>query len=82
MLSVIQFPMSEYVKDASKEKKWKTISYGHKGRRRATETDGAPLTADGMDEGAADESGGEEAPVEKIPGGSNGTGNILVRSKL
>ena len=75
--------MSEYAKDPLKENKWKTISYGHKGKKRSSETDGAPMTADGMDEGA-DETGGEEAPDEKIPGGSGngGTGNILVRSKL
>jgi hypothetical protein len=74
--------MSEYVKDTSKDTKWRTISYGHKGSKRAGETDGAPMTADGMDEGGADESGGEEAPDEKMPPGSSGNGNILVRSKL
>jgi len=76
------FPMSEYVKDTSRDSKWRTISYGRKGRKLLGETDGAPMTADGMDEGGADESGGEEAPDEKMPPGSSGNGNILVRSKL
>lgn len=75
--------MSEYVKDTSKDNKWRTISYGHKGRKRATETEGAPMTADGMDEGGADDSGGEDGPPdERMPPGSSGNGNILVRSKL
>jgi hypothetical protein len=74
--------MSEYVKDTSSDNKWRTISYGRKGRKRASETEGAPMTADGMDEGGADESGGEEAPDENMPRGGSGNGNLLVRSKL
>ncbi|KAK5938663.1 hypothetical protein PMZ80_008854 [Knufia obscura] len=50
------FPMSEYVKDTSKPAGWRTVSY----RRR---NDGAPVTADAMDEGA-EESGGEEGPED------------------
>lgn len=44
------FPMSEYVKESTGS--WKTVSH----RKR---TDGAPVTADGMDEGA-DDSGADE----------------------
>jgi len=48
------FPMSEYVKDTSKPATWKIVSH-----RRSS--DGAPVTAEGMDEEGADD-GGEEVP--------------------
>ncbi|KAK5088665.1 hypothetical protein LTR05_002885 [Lithohypha guttulata] len=48
------FPMSEYVRRASG---WKVVSH----RKR---DDGAPVTAEGMDEGGADGSGDDEAPDE------------------
>lgn len=53
--------MSEYVKDPNQGNSWKTISYGAKGKR-TTKDDGAPVTADAMDEGADEASDGEEAP--------------------
>ena len=63
--------MSEYVKDPDHPKSnaagWRTISYDESGevRRGATSEEGAPLTADGMDEGGGGESeGGEEGPDE------------------
>lgn len=51
--------MSEYVKDPSNSKGWKIITHDSKGKReqRKADADGAPLTADGMDEGR--ESGAE-----------------------
>jgi hypothetical protein len=52
----IQFPMSEYAKDETKFSGWKQIAHGKKDK------DGAPVTADGMDEGADDGSGEEEGP--------------------
>lgn len=51
------FPMSEYVKESTGS--WKTVSH----RKR---TDGAPVTADGMDEGA-DDSGADEEPDRGDP---------------
>jgi len=51
------FPMSEYAKDPSNPAGWRTASY----RKR---NDGAPVTADAMDEGA-EESGGEEGPEDE-----------------
>ena len=48
------FPMSEYVKDPTRPAGWKTISYDSKGKKRAMVVDGAPVTADGMDEGGDD----------------------------
>ena len=49
------FPMSEYVRDPSKG--WKTVSHRKKG---GEEKDGAPVTADGMDEGGSGDEGGDE----------------------
>ena len=57
--------MSEYVKDPSEGKGWKVVSHeskGWKAAHRATDSQGAPLTADGMDEGGASEGEGDEAP--------------------
>ena len=57
--------MSEYVKESSNAKGWKVVSYESKGRkesRKATDSDGAPLTADGMDEAGTSEREGEEGP--------------------
>lgn len=51
--------MSEYVKDPKKPQGWKVISFG---KRTSKSNDGAPVTADGMDEEGADASEGEEAP--------------------
>jgi hypothetical protein len=53
--------MSEYVREPSG---WKTISYDSKGKRHGSKSDGAPLTADGMDEGADSGSEAAEAPEE------------------
>lgn len=49
------FPMSEY---ARRENGWKVISHRRK-------EDGAPITAEGMDEGG-DDSGGEEGPDDEM----------------
>jgi hypothetical protein len=57
--------MSEYIKDPEKQNGWKTISYDSKGRKNASKSDGAPLTADGMDEGG-DSGSDAEAPDECI----------------
>ncbi|RMZ75322.1 hypothetical protein DV737_g5361, partial [Chaetothyriales sp. CBS 132003] len=53
------FPMSEYIKDESSAKGWRQVSYNKRG---VPKDEGAPLTADGMDEGGADASDGEAAP--------------------
>jgi hypothetical protein len=53
--------MSEYVKDSTKSTGWKTVSY-RKGKSKA---DGAPITADGMDEGATDAEPEPDSTVEK-----------------
>ena len=50
--------MSEYVKDPTQPNGWKSISYGSFGKRKTAEIDGAPVTAEGMDEGA--EEGGSD----------------------
>jgi len=50
--------MSQYVKDSSRPQGWKVISYRDKDKRR---DDGAPITAESMDEGA-DEGSGDEQP--------------------
>jgi len=50
--------MSEYVKDPTKPTGWKTVSHS----KRSTRNDGAPVTAEGMDEGAEDMGDGDEAP--------------------
>lgn len=47
--------MSEYIKDGSEPSGWRTVSY------EKTAAAGAP-TADNMDEGGAEGSGGEEGP--------------------
>jgi hypothetical protein len=44
--------MSEYVKDPANG--WKSISYDSAGKSKTTVMDGAPVTADGMDEGGDD----------------------------
>lgn len=62
--------MSEYLKDPSHEKSnsagWRTISYDESGQERKgnASEEGAPLTAEGMDEGGGGGSGGEEGPEE------------------
>lgn len=53
--------MSEYVKDDSTAKGWGQVSLKKRGKK---DEDGAPVTADAMDEGADDGSDGEEAPDE------------------
>lgn len=45
--------MSQYVKDDSRSTGWKVVSYSNTN---------APVTAEGMDEGADEASGGEEEP--------------------
>ena len=54
--------MSEYVKDPSRPNGWKVISYGAKGKKVDPKSDGAPVTAEGMDEEVDGDSEGEEAP--------------------
>ena len=51
--------MSEYVVDPSRPSGWKTISYS---KKKLTDADGAPVTADGMDEGGDGGSDADEAP--------------------
>jgi len=46
--------MSEYVKDPSQPNGWKTISYDSAGSKKTMVIDGAPVTAEGMDEGGDD----------------------------
>ena len=50
--------MSEYVKDSSKSTGWKMVSHSKKKMR----DDGAPITADGMDEGGSDVEEGDAEP--------------------
>lgn len=53
--------MSEYIKDSTEPSGWKNISYASAGVHAGNDNDGAPLTADGMDEaGGASDDGGEE----------------------
>ena len=54
----------EYVKDPIHG--WKSISYDSAGQKKTTVVDGAPVTADGMDEGGND--GGSE--MEEGPDGA------------
>lgn len=53
--------MSEYVKDPAKPSGWKTISYQSAGKHSGGDSDGAPLTAEGMDEGGGDSDDGDDA---------------------
>ena len=50
--------MSEYVKDSTKSTGWKTISYS----KKKMQDDGAPVTADGQDEGGSDAEDGDAEP--------------------
>jgi pro-apoptotic serine protease NMA111 len=50
------FPMSQYIKDPSKPTGWRVVSYSNKKK----EDEGAPVTAESMEEGADDGSGAEE----------------------
>ena len=50
--------MSEYVKDSSKARGWKMVSYKKRGRAE----DGAPITAEGMDESMDDAEEGDAEP--------------------
>ena len=59
-----QFPMSEYVKDNDQPHGWKVISYS-KGKSSGNKDEGAPMTAEAMDEGADGVSEGEEIPDEQ-----------------
>lgn len=57
--------MSEYIKDSTEASGWKTISYRSGVKHSGGASDGAPLTADGMDERAGDGDGDEgEAETE------------------
>ncbi len=56
-----QFPMSEYVKDPANPSGWKTIAYQSAGKHGGGESDGAPLTAEGMEEGDGESDDGGEA---------------------
>jgi hypothetical protein len=53
--------MSEYVKDTTQNpSSWRTISYHSTGKQSGGESDGAPLTAEGMDErGEGSDQGGK-----------------------
>lgn len=51
--------MSQYVKDEEKPTGWKVISY------RKQTGEGAPVTADGMDEGSGDGSEAEEPELSQ-----------------
>lgn len=56
--------MSEYVKDPTQLSGWKTISYHSAGKSSGGESDGAPLTAEGMDEGGGESDDGGEGEAE------------------
>jgi hypothetical protein len=58
--------MSEYVKDPGQVSGWKSISYPSVGRQSGGDSDGAPLTAEGMDEGGgeSDDCGCEDGDAE------------------
>jgi hypothetical protein len=49
--------MSEYVKDSTRPTGWRVISYNRHGKKK---DDGAPVTAEGMDEGGSDDGDGED----------------------
>lgn len=51
--------MSEYVKDAGPASRWRTISYQSVGEHGGGASDGAPLTAEGMDEGGGESDDGD-----------------------
>lgn len=61
--------MSEYVKDNTRLTGWKVISYRH-----GKMDDGAPVTAEGMDEGGSDAGEGDAEPDSSM----NGTGQWLL----
>lgn len=48
---VIQFPMSEYIKDPSVEAGWSTVSHGKSETKQGVSSDAANLNPDAMDEG-------------------------------
>ena len=52
--------MSEYVKDPAQTSGWKTISYHSAGKQSGGDSDGAPLTAEGMEEGDGENDDGED----------------------
>ncbi len=54
--------MSEYVKDPSQPNGWKVISYDAQGKQSGNNSEGVPVTAEGMDEDADGGSDGGEAP--------------------
>jgi hypothetical protein len=56
--------MSEYVKDPGQVSGWKTISYRSVGKQSGGDSDGAPLTAEGMDEGGGDSDDGGEGEAD------------------
>lgn len=51
--------MSQYVKDDEKPTGWRVVSYANNNKQK---DEGAPVTAEGMEEEGGDESGGEEEP--------------------
>lgn len=51
--------MSQYIKDETRPTGWRVVSYSNNKQKK---DEGAPVTADGMEEGADDGSGGEEEP--------------------
>ena len=62
--------MSEYVKDSGRPNGWKVISNGGKGRKSGSKDDGAPVTAEGMEEEGGNGSEVDEGPdcgVERLP---------------
>jgi len=56
--------MSEYVKDPGQVSGWKSISYPSVGKQGGGDSDGAPLTAEGMDEGGGESDVGGDGDAE------------------
>ena len=55
--------MSEYVKDKNKAIGWKMVSYSGRGKKK---DDGAPVTAEGMDEEGDNAGDGDEGPDDGV----------------
>jgi hypothetical protein len=56
--------MSEYVKDAAQPGGWKAISYHSAGKNSGGDSDGAPLTAEGMEEGGGESDDGGDGEAD------------------
>jgi hypothetical protein len=56
--------MSEYVRESAESSEWRTISYPSVGKEAGGDSEGAPVTAEGMDEGGEASDDGDEGENE------------------